>query len=97
MGVTFKENCPDTCNSQVFRVIELLKGMNAKVEATDPWVDAEEAAELGLMNPAEAGKYDAIMIAVAHRQFIEMGAEKIRNMGKEHCVIFDQQLTDVRL
>ena len=103
MGVTFKENCPDTRNSQVFRVIDSIKGMSAEVEATDPRVVAEEAAQLGLVNPAEAGKYDAIMIAVAHRQFKEMGAQKIRNLGTENCIIFDlkylfdQQQTDVRL
>jgi UDP-glucuronate 4-epimerase len=59
MGVTFKENCPDTRNSQVFRVIAQLKKMNAKVDATDPWVDVDEAADLGLVNATEIGKYGA--------------------------------------
>jgi UDP-N-acetyl-D-galactosamine dehydrogenase len=103
MGVTFKENCPDTRNSQVFQVIAQLKKMNAKVDATDPWVDIEEAADLGLVNTTETEKYDAIVIAVGHKQFIEMGIEQIRSLGKQNCVIFDlkflfdQQLTDVRL
>jgi UDP-N-acetyl-D-galactosamine dehydrogenase len=103
MGVTFKENCPDTRNSQVFRVIEMLKDMNAYVDAIDPWVNKAEAKKLNLVEQAKTSKYDAIVIAVAHHQFAEMGMEKIRNMGKEHCVIFDlkymfdRQLTDVRL
>ena len=103
MGVTFKENCPDTRNSQVFRVIAQLKKMNAKVDATDPWVDIDEAADLGLVNTTEIGKYDAIVIAVGHKQFTQMGIEQIRNLGNDNCVIFDlkylfdQQLTDVRL
>ncbi len=103
MGVTFKENCPDTRNSQVFRVIERLRKMNAKVDATDPWVNLQEAADLGLIRIAEAEKYDAIVIAVGHRQFTELGIEKIRELGKRNCVIFDlkflfdRQLTDVRL
>ena len=103
MGVTFKENCPDTRNSQIFRVIAQLKRMNAKVDATDPWVDVEEAADLGLVLTNEPDKYDAIIIAVAHKQFKEMGIEEIRKLGKENCVVFDlkylfdQQLTDVRL
>jgi UDP-N-acetyl-D-galactosamine dehydrogenase len=103
MGVTFKENCPDTRNSQVFRVIEQLKSMNANVDATDPWVEGDEAAGLGLVNPAEAGGYDAIVVAVAHRQFVGMGIEAIRALGKKQCVVFDlkylfdQEQTDVRL
>ncbi len=108
MGVTFKENCPDTRNSQVFKVIELLKTMQAKVDATDPWVDAAEAAELQLAGQGEtgkyaSGKYDAIIIAVAHHQFREMGIQSIRSMGKDHCIIFDlkylfdRELTDLRL
>jgi UDP-N-acetyl-D-galactosamine dehydrogenase len=103
MGVTFKENCPDTRNSQVFRVIAQLKRMNAKVDATDPWVDVEEAADLGLVKTNEPNKYDAIIIAVAHKQFKEMGIKKIRKLCKKNGVIFDlkymfdQQLTDVRL
>ena len=103
MGVTFKENCPDTRNSQIFRVIAQLKRMNATVDATDPWVDVEEAADLGLVKTNQSNKYDAIIIAVAHKQFKEMGIKKIRKLGKKNCVIFDlkymfdQQLTDVRL
>ncbi|MFC1775852.1 nucleotide sugar dehydrogenase [Pseudomonadota bacterium] len=103
MGVTFKENCPDTRNSQIFRTIAQLERMNAKVDATDPWVDPDEAAELGLVLTTVKQKYDAIMIAVAHREFSEMGIKQIRQLGKDNCVIFDlkylfdQQLTDVRL
>ena len=103
MGVTFKENCPDTRNSQVFQVMAQLKKMNAKVDATDPWVDIEEAADLGLVNTTETEKYDAIVLAVAHKQFSQMGIEHIRSLGKENCVIFDlkylfdPQQTDVRL
>lgn len=103
MGVTFKENCPDTRNSQIFRVIAQLKRMNAKVDATDPWVDVEEAADLGLVKTNESNKYDAIIIAVAHKQFKELGIKKIRKLCKKNGVIFDlkymfdQKLTDVRL
>jgi UDP-N-acetyl-D-galactosamine dehydrogenase len=103
MGVTFKENCPDTRNSQVFRVIAQLERMNAKVDATDPWVDPDEAAELGLVLTRGKQKYDAIVIAVAHREFSEMGIKKIRKLGKAKCVIFDLKYlfekseTDARL
>ncbi len=103
MGVTFKENCPDTRNSQVFRVIELLKNMQADVDVSDPWVDTSTMDSLHLEPQTKTGRYDAIVIAVAHQQFREMGIEKIRSMGNEHCVVFDlkylfdRQLTDLRL
>ncbi len=103
MGVTFKEDCPDTRNSQVFRVIAQLKRMNAKVDATDPWVDPDEAADLGLVTSSGPQKYDAIVVAVGHKEFSDMGIEKIRALGKDNCVIFDlkylfdHQQTDVRL
>ena len=103
MGVTFKENCPDTRNSQIFRVIAQLKRMNAKVDATDPWVNPVEAEKLKLINPVGTENYDAIVLAVGHHQFTDMGLEAIRVMGKENCIIFDlkylfdRSLTDVRL
>ena len=103
MGVTFKENCPDTRNSQVFRVIDSLKDMQANVDATDPWVNRDEAEKLQLVRRGGAGTYDAILIAVAHQKFADMGMPAIRGMGKENCLIFDlkylfdRSLTDVRL
>jgi UDP-N-acetyl-D-galactosamine dehydrogenase len=103
MGVTFKENCPDTRNSQVFHMVDTLRGMDANVDVTDPWVDKQEAAELQLVRRGGAGQYDAIVIAVAHQQFKEMGIQAIRGMGKENCLLFDlkylfdKQQTDLRL
>jgi UDP-N-acetyl-D-galactosamine dehydrogenase len=103
MGVTFKENCPDTRNSQVFRMIELLRRMNAVVDAVDPWVDTAEASALKLIERGAEGRYDAIVIAVGHRQFRDMGIEAIRGMGKQHCLVFDlkylfpKNQTDLRL
>ena len=103
MGVTFKENCPDTRNSQVFRLIKMLRGMHANVDITDPWVDPEHADRLGLIPNGEPGKYDAIVLAVAHRQFAEMGIDDIRALGKPDCIVFDlkylfdRELTDLRL
>ena len=103
MGVTFKENCPDTRNSQVFHMVDTLRGMDANVDVTAPWVDKQEAAELQLVRRGGAGQYDAIVIAVAHQQFKEMGIQAIRGMGKENCLLFDlkylfdKQQTDLRL
>jgi UDP-N-acetyl-D-galactosamine dehydrogenase len=62
------------------------------VDVYDPWVDAEEAChEYGLkpVPSLEPGRYDAIVLAVAHDQFKAMGAAAIRRLGKPQCVVFD--------
>ncbi len=93
LGLTFKENCPDLRNSKVAGVVERLREFNVQVDAYDPWINAEEAeAEFGLRPLAEApsnGTYDAVVLAVGHHQFEEMGAEAIRALGKNRSVFFD--------
>jgi len=92
LGLTFKENCPDLRNTRVVDIINEFKSYNATVEVFDPWVDAEEAwHEYGIRPIAEpqAGRYDAVIIAVAHRQFKDWGAGKIRAFGKPNSVLFD--------
>jgi UDP-N-acetyl-D-galactosamine dehydrogenase len=93
MGLTFKENCPDLRNSKAFDVIQGLRDYNAQIEAWDPWVDAEEAnRELGIdierHEPAR-GRYDAVVMAVAHREFEAMGAKRVRALGRPGSVFFD--------
>ncbi len=87
MGLAFKENCPDTRNSRVIDVITTLQGYNVQVSVLDPWVDTAESDLL--VEEAETGAYDAIIIAVAHKQFKQLSIEDVRAMGKEQCVIFD--------
>ncbi|MCX7564026.1 nucleotide sugar dehydrogenase [Xanthomonadaceae bacterium XH05] len=92
MGVTFKENCPDLRNSQVAGVIAELRDCHAQVDAYDPWVDAPQCqAECGIEPIAqpEPGSYDAVLIAVAHRQFRELGADGIRVLLKPGGIVFD--------
>ncbi|KCB52407.1 nucleotide sugar dehydrogenase, partial [Bordetella hinzii 1277] len=85
MGLTFKENCPDLRNTRVVDIIKELGEYSVDVDVYDPWVDAEEAKhEYGITpiaQPAE-GSYDAIILAVSHHQFVEMGAAAIRKLGK---------------
>jgi UDP-N-acetyl-D-galactosamine dehydrogenase len=92
MGLTFKENCPDLRNTRVVDVIRELREYHCVVDVVDPWVSPEEARhECGvepIMEPHEAG-YDAIVLAVAHRQFREMGARAIRALGKPDSVLYD--------
>ncbi|MBI5040220.1 MAG: nucleotide sugar dehydrogenase, partial [Gammaproteobacteria bacterium] len=92
MGLTFKENCPDLRNTRVVDVIEEFKGYHANVDVYDPWVDPQEAQhEYGLtpVKEPKAGQYDAIILAVSHHQFLELGTAKIRAFGKPDSVLFD--------
>ncbi len=75
MGLAFKENCPDLRNSRVLDIVKALDEYRAQVEIYDPWVNKAEAQhEYGITPIAapKAGDYDAIILAVAHREFIEM-------------------------
>ena len=92
LGLAFKENCPDLRNTRVTDVVAEFTDYHANVEVHDPWVDAAEARReygLELVAELEPGRYDAIVLAVAHRQFVELGVERIRALGKPGCVLFD--------
>ncbi len=92
MGLTFKENCPDLRNTRVVDLIEEFKSYSANVEVYDPWVDADEAEhEYGIRPIAELeqGEYDAIVLAVSHDQFKDLGVEGIRALGKAESVLYD--------
>ncbi len=92
MGLTFKENCPDLRNTRVVDIINEFKAYHARVDVYDPWVDAKEAKhEYGLEVIAEpqAGTYDAIILAVGHKQFIDMGVDNIRRFGKADNILYD--------
>ena len=93
LGLTFKENCPDLRNTRVVEMIgELTNIYNAKVDVFDPWVDkqeAEAAYKLNLIDQPEVGHYDAVIIAVSHDQFKEMGVEGVKAFGKENHVLYD--------
>lgn len=92
MGLAFKENCPDLRNTRVVDIVRELADYDVSVDVFDPWVDAEEAEkEYGLapITEPELGQYDGIVLAVAHDEFKEMGAEKIRALGKATHVLYD--------
>ena len=92
MGLTFKENCPDLRNTRVVDLVAEFQGFNCNVDVYDPWVSKEEAKhEYGIV-PVDApqpGHYDAILLAVAHNEFTQMGVEAIRAFGKSNDVLFD--------
>lgn len=109
LGLSFKENCPDVRNTKVIDIVHELKEYNIDVDVYDPWVDAEEAQQEYDISPIndsanlENNNYDGIILAVAHNQFIEMGVEQIRALGKSNHVLYDlkylfnSELSDIRL
>jgi UDP-N-acetyl-D-galactosamine dehydrogenase len=92
MGLAFKENCPDIRNTRVVDIINELKEYHCEVDVLDPWVTQEDALReyrVRLTEQPEAGHYDAIVLAVAHRQFIDLGIDAIRAWGKPDHVVYD--------
>ena len=92
LGLAFKENCPDLRNSRVIDVINELRGYNILVDVCDPWVDPAEAGEeygISLADRPEKGAYDATIVAVAHDQFIEKGADDLRAFCKPDGILYD--------
>jgi len=92
MGLAFKENCPDLRNTRVVDIVTELNEYNVDVDVYDPWVSSQEAMQEYAIEPVQhlsAGRYDAIIVAVAHRQFAEMGVAAIRALGKPQHVLYD--------
>lgn len=92
LGLTFKENCPDLRNTRVIDILAEFADHGIRCDVHDPWANAEEArAEYGLeliAQPSDAS-YDAVVLAVAHRQFADWGAARVRAFGKRDAVLYD--------
>ena len=93
LGLTFKENVPDTRNSRVIDIVRELQSFGLTVQLHDPWADAADAKheygaalmELGALQPA-----DAIVLAVAHDLYVEGGWPLIRRLlGKDGGLVLD--------
>ena len=92
LGLSFKENCPDIRNTKIIDIVHELKEYHMDVDVYDPWVDASEAEHEYAITPVQsvkAGTYDAVILAVAHNQFKEMGVTEIRALGKTNHVLYD--------
>ncbi|MCH9813568.1 MAG: nucleotide sugar dehydrogenase [Epsilonproteobacteria bacterium] len=95
LGVTFKENCPDMRNTKVVDIIEELKEYGCKVDVYDPWVDPEEPKKYykhGLLeyNPLRSDKkYQAIVLAVAHEQFVSIKPKSYEEISDGELVLID--------
>ncbi len=106
MGLTFKEDCPDLRNTRVVDVIKELQEFGLVVDVFDPWADKDEAQALygiELLEAPEAGMYDGVVVAVAHKQFREVGAGGVRRYCHDEGAlldlksIFEKSASDSRL
>ncbi|MDE4146525.1 Vi polysaccharide biosynthesis UDP-N-acetylglucosamine C-6 dehydrogenase TviB [Phaeobacter gallaeciensis] len=106
MGLTFKENCPDLRNTRVIDVLRALEEFGVLPEVHDPHADPEEALreyDINLVAEPAAGRYDGVMLAVAHDAFRQMGAEAIRAYGTPGALLYDlkyilpSEASDLRL
>jgi len=96
LGLTFKENCPDLRNTRVIDIIEELNTFGAKVEVYDPWVDQDEARRLygvTMVDRLADNCYDAVILAVAHREFAGLTGEDLRRMCRPASVVYDVKNT----
>lgn len=94
LGVTFKEDCPDMRNTKVVDVIEELKTYGCNVDVYDPWVDPEEEKhhyQHGIIkDPFQSEKkYDSIVVAVSHKQFISLTTNDYKQLSSGVPVIMD--------
>ncbi|ROT99305.1 Vi polysaccharide biosynthesis UDP-N-acetylglucosamine C-6 dehydrogenase TviB [Marinobacter sp. R17] len=92
LGLTFKENCPDLRNTRVIDVVRELRDFGCQVDVADVWASNEEAQHeygIALANQPEAGVYEGVILAVPHRDYIEMGASEIRTYLKPGGIFFD--------
>ena len=106
LGITFKENCPDIRNSKAVDVVKYLREFGCDVCVFDPMADPEEVEkEYGIISTKDMEKigensYDAIVLAVSHKEFLSL---PVRKWGKKDCVVFDikgilpKEVTDGRL
>jgi UDP-N-acetyl-D-glucosamine/UDP-N-acetyl-D-galactosamine dehydrogenase len=89
LGIAFKENCPDVRNTKIVDVITSLKEYGIKVSIYDPWVNPSEVLHeynLETTNKIPNFKYDAIILGVAHNEFLTLDFKKLQ---KENSVLYD--------
>lgn len=92
MGLTFKENCPDIRNTKVIDVVHELTDFGMSPAVYDPWVAAADAKHeygIELVSAPEVGAYDAVILAVAHTVFKDLGTEHILTFTKDNHVLYD--------
>lgn len=89
LGITFKENCPDVRNTKIVDVIKALEDYGIQVTVFDPWANPAEVKDeygITMMNEVPKNTFDAVVLGVAHSEFIEMDITSLR---KECSILYD--------
>lgn len=89
LGFTFKENCPDVRNTKVFDIVKSLREYNLNITIYDPWANpnvAKHEYDVDIVNTMPAEKFDTIILAVAHNEFVNIDLDQIVN---EKNIIYD--------
>lgn len=92
LGLTFKENCPDLRNTRVVDLVQEFRDYGAQVDVHDPWASADEARHEYAISPIDSpaeGAYDAVILAVGHDHYRDMGADRVRALAKQGGVVYD--------
>ena len=92
MGFTFKENCPDLRNTRVIDLVHEFEKFSCNVDIYDPHVNrdiAKQEYNIQIIEQPEKGKYDAIVLAVAHDDFKKLSSEEIKSYGNKKFIIYD--------
>lgn len=94
MGFTFKENCPDIRNTKVIDIVDELEDFGCNVDIYDPWVDEKEMSAVFnrklIVDPFKSNKaYDAIIVCVAHHQFVELKTENYKSISLGIPIVLD--------
>ena len=96
LGITFKEDCPDTRNSKVIDLINEIKSFRSKVDVYDPIANKNEIRkefDIDLIDKPKVNTYELVVIAVGHQLFKNLGGKKIRTFCKKNGIIFDLKNT----
>ena len=96
LGITFKEDCPDTRNSKVVDLINEIKSFRSKVDVYDPIANKNEIRkefDIDLIDKPKVNTYELVVIAVGHQLFKNLGGKKIRTFCKKNGIIFDLKNT----
>ena len=91
LGFTFKEDCPDIRNTKVFDLAQSLQKSGVAVDIFDPYLPGDYLVSLGLnqISSIKPNTYNAIIVAVPHKEFLDLGLERIKSYGSDKCFIFD--------
>lgn len=106
LGFTFKENCPDVRNTRVIDIVNVLSGFEAHCELYDPWADPAEVKHEYNVDTIKdldklSGNYDAIIVAVGHREFFDLNYDQLKKNNSSVIYdikgILDKDMVDGRL